>query len=33
MKKLIILTVVYMMLSLASFAQNHKRPDSYNYKL
>jgi len=31
MKKLIILTVVYMMLSLASFAQNHKRPDSYNY--
>ena len=31
MKKIVILTLVCMMLSLASFAQTNKRPDSYNY--
>ena len=31
MKKIVILTVVCMMLSLSSFAQTNKRPDSYNY--
>ena len=31
MKKVLFLTILYMMLSLASFAQSNKRPDSYNY--